>query len=114
MLTIIIRSAFCFFAIYGVIQIVLNIYREFHNIFIKSSEAKIIVTVKNAQDTIEGIIRALVWKSLNNKQGGIVPKIIIADLGSNDETPKILEKLCVEYNFIEITDSEGLERITKR
>ncbi len=111
MLGIITQSALCFFAIYGIIQMALNIYKELHNILIDSSETKIIVTVKNGQDTIEGIVRALVWRSLNNKQGGIVPEILIADLGSEDETPEILKRLFEEYSFIEITDSRGLERI---
>jgi glycosyltransferase involved in cell wall biosynthesis len=70
----------------------------------KEDDMYIIITVKNLQDKIEGIIRSIVWKNLNNSQGGRVPKILVVDLGSDDETPKILEKLCNEYDFIIATD----------
>ncbi|MCG8502597.1 MAG: glycosyltransferase [Firmicutes bacterium] len=115
MLNVLIQSLICFFAVYGVIQMVLYIYNGLHNVcFDKSEDVYIIVTVKNQQDTIEGIIRSLVWKSLNNKQGGIIPNILIVDMGSTDETVKILERLHGEYDFIQVTDSEGYTKILEK
>ncbi|WHH61526.1 glycosyltransferase [Petroclostridium sp. X23] len=111
MLDIFIQSLFCFFAVYGIIQMGVNIYNILHNFKLKKDDIYIIITVKNQQETIEGIIRSVVWKSLNNTQSGMVPNILVVDMGSTDETVNILNKLCTEYDFIQVTDSEGYSKI---
>ncbi len=115
-MNILLQSVFCFFVVYGVIQMGINIYRELCNVyFVKNEDVYIIITVKNQQDTIEGIIRSIVWKSLNSKRGGgIVPNILVVDMGSTDETPEILERLCVEYDFIEVTDNVEYTKILEK
>ncbi|MGE4284668.1 MAG: glycosyltransferase [Clostridia bacterium] len=110
MMNIIIQSLVCFFAIYGVIQLGLKIYDDLHNFDFKKDDIYIIISVKNQQDTIEGIIRSVVWKSLNNTRGGSIPYILVVDMGSTDDTVKILDKLCKEYDFIHVTDSEGYSK----
>ena len=107
MLTILIQSLICFFAVYGIIQMGINIYNELYKIPVKKDDIYIIITVKNQQDTIEGIIRSVVWKSLNNTYGGIVPNILVVDLGSTDDTMQVLNRLLTEYDFIQVTDKEG-------
>lgn len=115
MLDILMQSLICFFAIYGIIQMVMNIYTWLHNMhFKKNDDVYIIVTVKNQQETIEGIIRSIVWKSLNNIHGGIVPNILVVDMGSTDETPRILDRLHLEYDFIQVTDSEGYAKMLEK
>jgi len=100
------KAVFSFLAIFGLIQLCINAYAILNKIcFDKvdgAGDVHIIVTVKNQQDAIEGIVKSLVWKSLNNEYGGIVPNILIIDMGSTDETPKILEKLHRDYEFIKI------------
>jgi cellulose synthase/poly-beta-1,6-N-acetylglucosamine synthase-like glycosyltransferase len=114
MLDILIQSLVCFFAVYGAIQMGFNIYNTLTDIQYKKDDIYIIVTVKNQQDTIEGIIRSIVWRSLNNHHGGTVPNILVVDMGSTDDTLKILNKLCGEYDFIQVTDSEGYMKILQK
>ncbi|MDK2799527.1 MAG: hypothetical protein PWP27_1905 [Clostridiales bacterium] len=116
MVEIIFQSLICFFAVYGVIQMGIQIYDYLYNFQSnnKKNDVYIIITVKNQQDTIEGIIRSVVWKSLNNNHGGIVPNILVVDMGSTDDTLKILDKLCMEYDFIEIADKEEYIKIMEK
>ena len=113
-MNIIIQSTICFLTIYGAIQIVLNIYDFLCKNQFKDDNIYIIITVKNQQDTIEGIIRAVVWRSLNNYYGGIVPTIFVIDMGSTDETLQILDKLCKDYEFIEVINKEEYEAILEK
>ncbi len=105
------QSIICFLVIYGTIQMILNIYEFFSKSYLQDDNIYIIITVKNQQNTVEGIIRALVWRSLNNYYGGIIPNIFVVDMGSTDETLKILEKLRQEYNFIEVINKEQYKSI---
>lgn len=97
-----------FFAIFGVIQFCKYIMESIFEFFRKKEEDQLIViTVKNQQDHIEGILRSVVWKSLNHKRGRQVPNILVVDLGSTDDTYTILERLCKEYQFLAVTDKQG-------
>ena len=69
------------------------------------NDAVIVVKVRNQEDNIEGIIRSIVWKSIDN--GRIIPEILVVDLDSTDDTPDILERLSVRYDFIKVTDKQG-------
>ncbi|NLY42396.1 MAG: hypothetical protein GX066_00135 [Clostridiaceae bacterium] len=106
MMEILVQSLICFFALYGVIQLGLNIYNMINDYKLEKDKVYIIITVKNQQDTIEGVIRSIVWKSLNNYHGGVIPNILVVDMGSTDDTPIILDKLCLEYDFIKVTNSK--------
>ncbi len=57
-----------------------------------------VITVKNAEETIEGTIRALAWKMQTNPTE--FKELFIIDTGSDDETFHILEKLKEEYPFL--------------
>ena len=104
-------SAVCFFAILGALQILKNITDM---IFGSGSELLIVVTVKNQQDKIEGIIRSIAWKSLNGLGHSCVPTILIVDLESTDETPEILKRLSRDYEFIKVTNRQGyIDLLTK-
>jgi len=108
MLDVILQSVICFLAVYGLIQMGFNIYDAFMDMrHDKQKNMYIIITVKNQQDTIERIVRYLVWKNLNNEYGGILPNILIVDMGSTDDTPEILSRLHREYNFIQVTDRQN-------
>ena len=100
-------AAVWFFAIFGVIQLSKYLYESICQLFFNEEEPLIIITVKNQQESIEGILRSVVWKSLNKKRGRKVPNILVVDLGSTDETYIILEQLCKEYQFIAVTDKQG-------
>ncbi len=95
-----------FFACFGIIQLVKMIVLNFKNEGINNSYL-IVVKVINKQDTIEGILRSIVWDNL--KRGSCVPPILVVDMGSTDDTPSILKRLSQEYSFIHVTDKNGYQ-----
>lgn len=84
--------------------------------FCKSgNEFFIVISVKNQQDYIENIIRTTVWKSLNKLGGRQVPEIYVVDCGSTDDTPIILDKICNDYEFVNVlTKEEYINFMEKR
>jgi len=60
-----------------------------------------VLTVRNCEDSIEGIIRSLVWQINTTKNMSLFPKkLIVIDINSEDKTLLILKKLSKEYPFI--------------
>ena len=93
----------CFFALFGVIQLVKNVFNEISKY---NNEFYIVISVKNQQEHIEEIIRTTVWKSLNRLGGREVPQIYVVDCGSTDETLIILDKICEDYDFVTVLSRE--------
>lgn len=103
MSNVFLSATVCFFALFGIIQMVKSIYNE---VLKNKNEFFIVISVKNQQDYIEDIIRTTVWKSLNRLGGSEVPQIYVVDCGSTDDTVKILEKICNDYDFITVLSRE--------
>ncbi len=102
-------ALFWFFAINGIFSILIDVISFFCSHAKTNAAAKqcIVLPVKNSQSDVEALLRSIVWQNLHNKNGGCVPDIFVVDLGSDDETPKILERICKDYDFIHVTDKEG-------
>ena len=101
-------------AIYGLMEIVKNIYYIVTYTNLKSNGIYLIVAVKNQADKIEGFLRSLLFRILYGKEENI-DKLFITDLGSEDETKKILETIEKDYKFINVIDwkkcKENLDNI---
>ncbi len=91
-------------AIYGLIEIIINIFNSIALVNKNIKDMYILIAVKNQEDTIEGIIRSIVFKNIYNKNEGLFNNIIIADMGSTDQTLNILKRLTKEYSFLKIID----------
>lgn len=66
------------------------------------SDFHTVLAVKNLEDSIEGTIRSLVKQMHTTSNKASMPKNIIAlDLNSDDQTLLILQKLSVEYPFVQ-------------
>ena len=61
----------------------------------------IILIAKNSQDSIEGIIRTHI-RALKKCGPSDFTGIIVLDMGSDDQTLTILNKLCKNYPFLKI------------
>ncbi len=61
-----------------------------------------VLTVRNMEESIECIVRSVVWKTQNYKEkDNLYPQeLIILDLDSTDNTLLILNSLAKEYPFI--------------
>ena len=103
---VLIQSTVTFFAVFGLIELVRKLVARF---LVQKDESGrfIVLTVKDQQDTVEALIRSCVFQSLARSRGSEVPKILVVDMGSVDETPNILSRLENEYSFIYVTDKAG-------
>ncbi|MDO5557083.1 MAG: hypothetical protein Q4G05_02410 [Clostridia bacterium] len=103
----------CF--LYGLIEIVKGV---FFSIYTKSKNQgiHIIIAVKNQENKIEGFFRNVMFNFLYKKEESI-DKVLVVDLGSTDDTQKILRKLQEEYNNLLLLNwrecKEYIERIEK-
>jgi hypothetical protein len=88
-------------ALYGLTEIIKNIYYISTYTNLKSDGIYLIVAVKNQANRIEGFVRTILFRILYGKEDN-VNKILITDLGSTDETKKILEGISKDYEFIDV------------
>lgn len=110
MITVILRSLYTFFAIYGVVQLFSAVLDSVSMHVRKKNEFMIVIRVKDSENTIEGTIRMLAWKFLKNSTCGYIPDILIVDNNSTDNTAEIAQRLCDEYSFIYYTTAELYEK----
>ncbi len=86
-------------ALFGVIELI----KEIVNSKTKRKNNYIVILVKDEENCIEWIIRKIIIKIKSDKIQD-VKKIIVVDLGSEDTTKEIVEKLALDYNIIKIVD----------
>jgi cellulose synthase/poly-beta-1,6-N-acetylglucosamine synthase-like glycosyltransferase len=96
------------FFIYGLISMLIDI----GNLFIPAVAEdnpfiKIVVMVKNQENTIEGKIRGLLRSCSKN----LLKEIIVLDMGSKDNTMTILKKLETKYECLKILEEEKKDSI---
>ena len=106
MYEILFKTAITFFVIYALIDILTRFYRFLTSENKQQGELFIVIKVKNQENNLECIIRSVIWNFLAHNGGTNVPNILIVDLGSEDSTSLIAEKLCDDYEFIFYTTEE--------
>lgn len=104
-------ATICFFAIFGFIQLTRYIFT--HLTHGKSSTFSILVTVQDQADEIESIVRNLAWQALHGLKCKEIPRILIVDMGSCDETSRICEKLEQDYPFVKYTSNQNFANLTQ-
>ncbi len=80
----------------------------------KKTPTYIVLTVKNNEDCIEGVIRSLINELRFKNNPFVSSNILVIDLGSEDNTIKILERLSNKYEFIHILHSSSYIDIVSR
>jgi len=100
MYEVLLKTFVTFLVIYALIDIV----SRFFGFFVKgknhSGETLVVIKVKNQEANLEYIVRSVIWRFLNKNGGTKVPYILIVDLGSDDSTNVIAQKLSEDYEFI--------------
>lgn len=97
--TFILNAVLWVLALYGLIEIIKNIIYIYTYTNLKSDGIYFIVAVKNQENKIEGFIRTIIFRLIYGKEEWL-KDIIITDLDSKDETPKIINKLSQDYGII--------------
>lgn len=100
-----------FLAFYGAVVLVITVA---DSIWFRTRESfpdiRAVLLVKDGGERIEGVVRGMLSREVHRKLM-IGEKLTVVDLGSKDETKKILEKLSEEYEELEIIDKADRERI---
>ena len=99
MLNFFLNTLICSLALYGFIEILKSIYYIFTYTNLKSDGIYLIVATKNQGKQIEGFLRNFLFRVIYGKED-MVKQIMVADLGSNDETKEIIDKISNDYDFI--------------
>lgn len=116
MLDFVIFSLVWILAIYGLIEIFRTIKYSILNKNLNTNGIYVIVAVKNQEQKIEGFLRSFLFKYIYYRDDE-VNDLIVSDMGSTDETTKIIEKMRKDYNSIKILNwnecKELIEKINK-
>ena len=108
---VICKTTVTFLIIYAVIDIIIRVFNYFTTKDPFSKEdVFIIIKVCNQEKNLEQVVRGLVWKNLALSRGGYIPKILIVDEGSDDETRFIGERLSDDYSFIYYTTKDEYDK----
>jgi hypothetical protein len=86
-------------AIYGFIEIIKKIYSIICCTHFRADGIYIIVAAKNQEDKIEAFLRTTMFRFIYGKEE-MIKQILVADLGSKDETAKIIQNLGKDYEYI--------------
>ncbi len=81
-----IATIICFLMVYGAVAMVEKLVDKKKKKLRSLKSSHIVLSVKNREDTIEGIVRGIIWESFPGD-------IIVLDEGSADDTPEILRRL---------------------
>lgn len=99
----ILKSLIWILAIYGLIDIIKDILATFSKPKINIDDTYIIIAVKNKSNSIENLLRNILFKIFYMKDESNT-NVIVTDLGSNDETTEILNRLKQDYNCLELLE----------
>ncbi len=59
-----------------------------------------VLSVKNCEGCIETLLRSFAWQMKLGEYKNCLNTLFVVDLGSEDDTSVIIEKLSIEYPFI--------------
>ena len=98
-----------FFAVYGLVQFIFYVWDFSYDLnILRDKVIYTIVGVKNEEDRIEAIARALMWKALKNDTGIADRRLIILDFDSTDKTKEIAKRIAREDGGIKIMERKEL------
>lgn len=101
MLQFVLNTIFWTLAFYGFFELIKNIIYITTYTKLKADGIHVIITVKNQEDKIEGILRSALFKILYGKEE-YIQNILVADLHSKDKTKEIAKKMEQDYESIKV------------
>lgn len=113
MLAVILKIFVGLLAAYGAVSLGMELIEWMHFSGCKESErVKVVLLVKNRENDIEGIVRSFLNRCVLNK---MLPcdRLIVADMGSNDDTVEILNRLQGYYDNLDVMRMENKSEILK-
>jgi hypothetical protein len=98
-------------AAYGIFCLAVSLVsRLYCRVGLPDERMKLFLMVKNTENMIEGVVRSIF---LNNLLKNTIPaqRLYIIDMGSSDDTRKILSRLEKEYDSISVIREDENERL---
>ena len=102
------------FALFGMISLMIRVIMGFKWKG-KSGKGKysIIISARNQEDTIEGLIRGFILKTGVDGQEEALFNVVLVDADSSDDTPKVMQRLAKEYCFVKFVTCQELPSYLK-
>ncbi len=97
-------------AIYGLIEIIKNIVYIFTYTRFKTDGIYFIIAVKNQENKIEVFLRTVIFKLIYGKEE-FLKNVMVIDLESKDDTPKIIERLSRKYESLKVLSWEECKQL---
>jgi len=97
-------------ALYGLFEIIKNVYYILSCTNLKSDGIYLIIACKNQENKIEAYMRSVFFRLVYGKEQ-YIKEVIVADLNSEDNTLDILKKLQSEYKYMKIINWKNCKEI---
>ena len=101
MLQFVLNTIFWTLAFYGFFELIKTIIYITTYTKLKADGIHVIITVKNQEDKIEGVLRSILFKIMYGKEE-YIQNILVADLHSQDKTKEIVKKMEQDNNLIKV------------
>ncbi len=106
----------CFFCLYGFMQLFLHFVSLFYEYReLRDKKVYTVVFVQNEENTVEGMVRSLLWRNMHREVGDADSAILVIDTGSTDNTAEIVRKMEQDYPLIHLCTPEefldGMEKL---
>lgn len=108
MLEFVCNTIFWTLALYGLLEIIKTILQVSMYTKMKADGTYVIIAVKNQEEKIEGFLRATLFKILYGRED-YLKNIMVADLGSTDNTKEIAKKLAKDYEILKVVSWKECE-----
>lgn len=98
-------------ALYGLVSLISDSLKQFKQTSdMKHTKIKMVLLVKDQEEVIEGVVRNIYLERLLDK-AMVSDKLTVIDMGSSDDTDKILSRLKDKYDFIDVITKEQKDKI---
>ena len=97
-------------AIYGLIEIVKNIYYICSTTNLKNDGIYLIIACKNQENSIEAYMRSVFFRLVYGKEE-YIKNVLVTDLNSSDQTVDILKRLQEDYKCMKIINWKKCKEI---
>lgn len=101
-------------ALFGIILLLI---RVFAGIKWRGKKGKgqysIIISARNQEDTIEGLIRGFILKTGIDGLEEELLNVVLVDADSSDDTPQLMQRLAEEYCFVRFVPCQELPSYLK-
>lgn len=102
------------FALFGIITLMIRVVMGFRwQGKGRRGKYSIIISARNQEDNIEGLIRGFVLKAGIDGQEEALFNVVLVDANSSDGTPDVMKRLAKEYCFVKFVSCQELPSFLK-